>query len=122
MSKVLIADDSSVLRRIMMRVLREADPELDEFVEASTGDEALVRFERQPDIALVVCDVDMPGLDGWAVSRALRARRASGELAIVLVAKHGDASAAQRAAASGANACVTKPFTADSIRALVARG
>lgn len=121
MSKVLIADDSAVLRRIMMRVLREADPELDEFVEASSGEEALARFERQPDITLVICDVDMPGIDGWAVSRALRERRAPGELAIVLVAKHADGSAAQRAAASGASACVTKPFTAASIRALLAR-
>lgn len=122
MSKVLIADDSAVLRRIMMRVLREADPVFDEFVEAADGEQALASLEMHPDVDLVVCDLRMPHMDGLELLRAVRERCTRTELPVVLVASETDGPAAQRALADGANACIAKPFNVESIRELVAQG
>lgn len=117
MHKLLIVDDSSTLRRIMRRVLREADLDIDDFLEARSGAEALKVLEAHPDIGLVLSDVDMPGMDGVDFVRALRAREKNASVPIILVATESARTTAQRAIDQGANGCVSKPFTPDSIRA-----
>jgi two-component system chemotaxis response regulator CheB len=68
--KVLIVDDSVVLRSLLGKVLRE-DPLLDVVGTARDGNDALVKAARmQPDV--VTLDIEMPGLDGLATLRLLR--------------------------------------------------
>jgi len=81
--KLLVVDDSPVLRGIMARVLREAGVE--DVVEARDGRDALRRIGTDPEIGLVLSDVAMPGMDGVAFVRELRERRTRDEIRVLLL-------------------------------------
>lgn len=102
---VLIADDELTSRLLSREALEWAGFAV---VEAEDGNAALTAFERvRP--ALVLLDVDMPGPDGYAVCRALRAR-ADGELTpIVMLTGHDDVAAVDQAYADGATDFINKP-------------
>ena len=67
---VLVVDDEAPVRGLAARALRRAGWEV---IEAANGDEALETVTG--DLALVVSDVIMPGLDGLGLVRALRERQ-----------------------------------------------
>ena len=71
-TRVLLVDDESLVRRILKQILASyQDVEL--VGEAATGHEAVAAVERlQPDI--VVMDIRMPGMDGIAAAREIRAQ------------------------------------------------
>ena len=60
---VLIVDDSSVMRKIIERSLRQAGLEISQVFEAANGLEALAVLNRQK-VNLVLCDINMPAMDG----------------------------------------------------------
>ncbi len=67
--RILIADDHPIVRQGLRQAI-ETDPQLTIVAEASDGRAALDQIQRtQPDIA--VLDIDMPGLDGFSVARAI---------------------------------------------------
>ncbi|TWI70180.1 diguanylate cyclase (GGDEF)-like protein [Pseudoduganella lurida] len=67
---VLVADDDPVMRLLMLEMLAQVGLDA---VEAADGEQAVAAFDRiAPD--LVLLDVEMPHMDGFAVCRALRAR------------------------------------------------
>lgn len=115
MKKLLVVDDSSVVRGIVVRVLREAGLGDDGIVEAASGIEALRRIGTDPAIGLVLSDVHMPGMNGIDFVRQLRERRTKSELPVLLLTS-GDAQVLA-ASVDGANGWLQKPFTADSVRA-----
>ena len=61
--QVLIVDDSSVMRKIVERSLRQAGIELEKVFEAGNGAEALVVL-RDSKVDLILCDINMPVIDG----------------------------------------------------------
>ena len=71
--RIVVADDHPIFRKGLKEVI-ESDPSLEVVGEASEGETALAMIvELLPDVA--VLDVDMPGRDGFAVTRAIRDRR-----------------------------------------------
>jgi len=107
--KILVADDSQVMRRIIVRTLRQAGYGGHQVLEAENGQEAvdLVSSER-PD--LVLSDWHMPVMDGMD---ALATLRASGSaVPFGFVTTEGSESARRRAAEAGALFVIPKPFTA----------
>ena len=116
MNKVLIVDDSSTLRRITMRVLRQADIPIETVVEASNGIEALEQLRAHPDIGLILADVSMPRMDGVDFVKALRATHAKEALPVIMLSTEGGQALTDSALEQGANGFVCKPFTPDSIR------
>lgn len=84
---VVIADDHPIFRMGLRQVL-DTDPALHVVAEAGDGDDALAAIAAaRPDLA--VLDIDMPGRDGLAVSRALRDQRSSTR--VILLTLHTDA-------------------------------
>jgi PAS domain S-box-containing protein len=68
--RVLVVDDEPAVRRVATRMLRRLGYQPDE---AADGEEALARLRAEPGVyALVILDLDMPGMDGRACLRALR--------------------------------------------------
>ena len=61
--RALIVDDSSVMRKIVERSLRQAGIELEKVVEAGNGAEALAALGKEP-VDLILCDINMPVMDG----------------------------------------------------------
>lgn len=117
MKKLLLVDDSSVMRGIIVRVLREAGLADDGVVEASDGVEALRRIGTDPTIGLVLSDVHMPGMNGLDFLRTLRERRTKSELPVLLLTTADSQTLAASALVDGANGWLQRPFTADSVRA-----
>lgn len=106
MSKVLVVEDSFVMRALVARVLRSDGQEV---VEAEDGVEALERLaELGGDVDLVVCDMHMPRMNGIELIAELRA---SGYArGIVLLSAEDDLAEVRKARAAGASRWVAKPF------------
>jgi two-component system chemotaxis response regulator CheY len=110
--RVLIADDSRVMRQIVVRTLRQAGYEWD-VVEAADGAQALDMIAAdEPD--LVLSDWNMPHMSGIELLRALRA--AGWSTPFGFVTSEGAPEMRELADAEGALFLVAKPFTADSFR------
>ncbi|HSN73593.1 MAG TPA: response regulator transcription factor [Anaerolineae bacterium] len=109
--KALIVDDDRVLADVLAFTLRREGFEI---VLAHDGETALQRFaDEAPD--LVVLDVNMPRLDGFAVCRRMRQQ---GDTPIILLTVRGEEDDIVRGLELGADDYMTKPF---SPRQLVAR-
>ncbi|MDT7838502.1 response regulator [Aquabacterium sp. OR-4] len=79
--RILIADDARVVRVKLQRLLQAQGWQV---TEAADGDAALQALEAErPD--LVITDVDMPGCNGFMLTRALRARPATADVPVVMI-------------------------------------
>ncbi|HTF90999.1 MAG TPA: response regulator [Planctomycetota bacterium] len=116
LKKVLIVDDSTTMRKIIARVLRQADIAVEHVLEASNGVEGLERLASDPDIQLVLSDVNMPSMDGLAFVRAVREKLTKERMPMIMVTTEGGKQMLQAALDSGANGYVTKPFNSDTMR------
>ncbi|MFF1530406.1 response regulator [Cellulomonas sp. NPDC058312] len=112
MIRVLIADDSRVMRQIVIRTLRQAGYDW-EITEAADGAEALdaVRAD-EPDV--VLSDWNMPNMTGIDLLRALRAEGFSTPFGFVT--SEGSEEMRTTADEAGALFLIAKPFTADTFR------
>ena len=117
MNKILIVDDSATMRKIIMRVLRQADFKADTVLEASNGVEGLERLVSDPDIQLILSDINMPEMNGIDFVKAVRTKHDAGSMPMVMITTEGGETMVQNALDCGANGYVTKPFTPESIRA-----
>lgn len=82
---LLLVDDSRTLRKLVRRELERSDLELEAILEAESATNALDVLAQNPDVSLVLSDVNMPGASGFELVRALRRRSASRDLPIVLL-------------------------------------
>jgi two-component system chemotaxis response regulator CheY len=111
--KILIADDSRVMRQIVTRTLRQAGFDGHDLVEAADGRQAYdATVAEKPD--LVLSDWNMPEMSGFEVLRALRADGV--DVPFGFVTSETTAEMRQAAEEAGALFLITKPFTADSFR------
>lgn len=108
--KILIADDSRVMRQIVTRTLRQAGFDGHELVEAADGKEALNKAtDEKPD--LVISDWNMPEMTGVEVLRSLRA--SGNDVKFGFVTSECTPEMQQQAEAAGALFFIIKPFTAE---------
>ena len=111
--KILIADDSRVMRQIVIRTLRQAGFDGHDLVEAENGKAALDKARaEEPDF--VLSDWNMPEMTGIEFLRALRA--AGLRTPFVFVTSEATSEMRETAAAAGALDLITKPFDAERFR------
>ena len=103
-TRILLADDHAVVRR-GLRLVLDAEPDLQVVAEAADGLEALALALRD-DVQLAVLDVAMPGLTGLQVARELRARRP--DLRSLLLSMHDSEQYLFEALRAGASGYVLK--------------
>lgn len=110
--KVLVADDSRVMRQIVIRTLRQAGYDW-EYVEASDGAVALQMLpSEEPD--LVLSDWNMPEMTGIDLLRSMRAK--GDETPFGFVTSEGSTEMRDLADAAGALFLIAKPFSAEVFR------
>jgi len=117
MSKVraLIVDDSSVMRKIVERSLRQAGIDLAEVKEASNGAEALgVLNETQVD--LILCDINMPVMDGLEFLGQMKGLPNAQNVPVVMITTEGSESHVVQALSVGARGYIRKPFTPEQVK------
>ena len=83
-------------------------------VTASRGDEALALARAVP-LDAVILDVNMPGLDGWEVCRALKAHNDTASIPVILLTGNDREDVQTRALAVGASAVLKKPCSAEKL-------
>lgn len=111
--KVLIVDDSRVMRQIVQRTLRQAGYTDLELMEASNGLEAYqIAIDHGPD--LVLSDWNMPEMNGIDLLRSLRGK--GDAVPFGFVTSESTQEMRQKATAAGALFLVVKPFTAESFK------
>jgi two-component system, chemotaxis family, chemotaxis protein CheY len=112
---ILIVDDSPIIRKLVPFLLRQAGVEFESILEAADGSEALLLL-RSHKVALILCDISMPGMTGIELLSRLRQEGlAIGVPIFMITAEHDDAQLKQ-AMLCGARGYIRKPFTADHIR------
>ena len=117
MSKVraLIVDDSSVMRKMMVRSLRQAGVDLAEVCEAKNGVEALAAVTASV-VDLILCDIYMPVMDGIEFLRQLQnVPNAKGVPVVVISAESRELHVVE-ALSIGARGYIRKPFTTEQVK------
>ena len=112
---VLIVDDSAAIRKILQRVLRQAELPLGQIYEAGDGLEALKTLDSQR-VDLVLADINMPNMDGLQLLDRIKSNEKWKHLPVVMVTTEGSESKVMSAAKVGAVGYVRKPFSAEQFR------
>jgi len=117
MLKVLIADDSKMMRVMHVRSLRQVGYEV-EATEANNGEEALAAFEPGK-FDLVIVDWNMPGMDGVEFVRAAREKeQGSGKRTpILMITSQSTEEQMLKAKEAGVDNLLTKPVTPEALGA-----
>jgi CheY-like chemotaxis protein len=108
MPSVLIVDDDPSIRKLVATTLEDVAGF--ELVEAADGDEAL-ELAREDAPAIVLLDIDMPGIDGFEACRRLRAEPQTADATVVMLTAAADEEAERAAEEAGADLFITKPFS-----------
>lgn len=107
MPRVLVIEDEEPIRLNLRRILSMEGYEV---LEASDGRSGLgLALSSSPDV--ILCDVMMPGMNGYAVLDALRADPAAASIPFVFLSASADVSDLQAGLERGADRYITKPFT-----------
>lgn len=115
--RVLIVDDSSVMRKLVARGLRQAGFSVDDIVEAGNGQEALDKLQVTADVDLILCDWNMPVMDGLTFVKSVRGSIPEIKgIPIIMVTTEGGEAKVNAAVAAGANGHIKKPFTPDVLK------
>jgi two-component system, chemotaxis family, chemotaxis protein CheY len=113
MSKtVLVVDDSSTVRQQVSLALSQAGFSI---VEAADGREAIAAIDSNRNIAMVVCDVNMPVLNGLEMVEQVKAKPENRALPILMLTTEGQPSMIKRAREAGAVGWIVKPFDANQL-------
>jgi len=111
--KVLVVDDSPLVHRLLKARLRDETIELHH---AHTGEEAL-EFLCQNNVATVLLDLSMPGMDGFEVLRAMGAKEDTGHIPVIVLSGQQESQDKIMAFGLGALDYITKPFDLAELRA-----
>lgn len=115
--RILIVDDSSVMRKIVSRGLRQAGFKIDDTLEAGDGQQALNVLKDQSAVDLILCDWNMPVMDGLAFVKAVRGNIPEIKgIPIVMITTEGGENKVNSAISAGANGHIKKPFTPDILK------
>lgn len=110
--KVLVVDDESRMRKLVKDFLTKSDYDV---LEAEDGSQAVDIFFEQKDISLIILDVMMPKMDGWAVCREIRQYS---QVPIIMLTAKSDERDELQGFQLGVDEYISKPF---SPKILVAR-
>jgi len=114
-TRALIVDDSSVMRKIVERSLRQAGLELLEVQEAASGAEAL-EVLRASKVDLILSDINMPSMDGLEFLRQIQAQELAPGVPVVMITTESSEEHVKQAIQAGARGYLRKPFTADQVK------
>jgi two-component system chemotaxis response regulator CheY len=111
--KVIVIDDSQILRQQVASILHGGGYAV---VEASDGIEGLEAVEQNPDAVLVLCDINMPRMNGLEFLAALREKKLD-RVPVLVVTTEGHPQLIDQARKRGARGWLIKPLKADLLLA-----
>lgn len=112
--KVLIVDDSSTMRKIVTRSLRQAGLDFEAILEAGDGQEALQILGGET-VDLILSDINMPNMDGLTFLKEKAANAAIKDIPVVMISTETGSDIIGEAKSLGAVGAIKKPFTPDQV-------
>lgn len=106
-AKILIIDDSASVRRQVSTILSSEGFEI---IEAADGIEGSSQIRSNADLALVLCDINMPRLNGLDMLESLSEEISKNAIPVVMLTTEGEPEAMSRARRAGARGWIIKPF------------
>jgi len=111
---VLLVDDSSTMRKIIGRSLRQAGIDFDNVFEAADGIEALEVLESE-NVDIVLSDINMPNMDGISFLREKSTREDIKDIPVFMISTETGDDIIGEAKSLGAMGAIKKPFTPEKI-------
>jgi len=112
--KILIADDDDTSRMLISTVIRKFSTEI---LEVETGVDALEVCRNNPDIDLIIMDVKMPEMDGYAATKKIR--EFNNKVIIIIQTAYALSGEKENANVAGCNDYLAKPFSSNALTLLI---
>lgn len=116
MKTILVVDDNTLIAEMLRQLL---DPHY--LVQVAANGKLGVEWSRRHRPDLILMDLTMPVMDGWAATRALRADPATAHIPILVLSARGDREDIERAMGLGANGHLRKPIDEAFMMSEIAR-
>lgn len=113
-TKILIVDDLVMMRKLVIKSL--AAMGYSHFEEADDGKQAWEKIKNTPDIGLIISDWHMPHCTGFNLLRQVRANQQFKNTPFILLTTESEYAKVKSAIEAGADSCIPKPFTSDSLK------
>lgn len=118
MKRVLVVDDSSTTRALLVSTIEEMEGF--ETIEAPNGFEALKRIPQQP-LDLIVTDINMPDINGLEIVHFVKHHPDYQSIPMIIVSTEGSDEDVRRGLDLGAAAYVKKPFEPEALKSTIRR-
>jgi len=113
--RTLIVDDSSVMRKIVERSLRQAGLDTLLVFEAGSGIDGLELLKAEH-VDLILSDINMPSMDGLEFLRQVRAQNLAPGVPVVMITTESSEEHVKQAILAGAQGYIRKPFTPEQVK------
>ena len=118
LKKVLVIDDSALIHQMYKMVLMRYRCQI---INALNGQEGLDKLEKNPDVSMMLVDINMPLMNGLEFIQKVKALGKYDNIPIVIVSTEGKEEDTQRGIALGARGYVKKPFQPSDLHNLIAK-
>lgn len=114
MAQILVVDDSSTVRVEVSDFLKKAGLAVETAVDGRDG---LTKLKSDPNIKLVVSDVNMPNMDGLTMAEKIRGELNNAAVNIIMLTTENSPIMKERGKAAGIKGWIVKPFKGDAVLA-----
>jgi two-component system chemotaxis response regulator CheY len=112
MAQVLVVDDSSTVRNEVSSCLKDAGLDV---ITAVDGKDGLAKLKADPNIKLVVCDVNMPNMDGLTMVEKIRGELGNKSVHLIMLTTESSPNMKERGKAAGVKGWIVKPFKGPAV-------
>jgi two-component system chemotaxis response regulator CheY len=112
MARILVVDDSSTVRDEVAGFLKANGLDV---ATAIDGKDGLVKLKADPGIKLVICDVNMPNMDGLTMVEKVRGELGNTSVNVVMLTTESSSSMKERGKAAGIKGWIVKPFNGTAV-------
>lgn len=112
MAQILVVDDSSTVRNEVGDFLKNNGLNV---AFAVDGKDGLIKLKADPSIKLILCDVNMPNMDGLTMAEKVRSELNNASVNIIMLTTENSPAMKERGKAAGIKGWIVKPFKGDAV-------
>jgi two-component system chemotaxis response regulator CheY len=112
MSKIIVVDDSSAVREEVAGFLKKNGLDV---ATAVDGKDGLAKVKADAGIKLIVCDVNMPNMDGLTMVEKIRGELGNKTVNVIMLTTESSPAMKERGKAAGVKGWIVKPFKGDAV-------
>ena len=112
MAKILVVDDSSTVRDEVAGFLKKSGLDI---ATAVDGKDGLSKLKSDTGIKLVLCDINMPNMDGLTMAEKVRSELGNSTLNIIMLTTESSPNMKERGKAAGIKGWIVKPFKGEAV-------